>query len=175
MNLLKEWADHCDSLLPGINEFEKGFYAALILAGAVLVLLLCLYLIVRIKRRRPSLPGVTLPREDGDVFIARPALAQAVLHLGDEFPGVEIQKVFLRKLRSGEGLELAVSLTFDERRGAFDATVKALKARVFQVLNDTFGVDSVKAVAVALTRLPDKGRGDGDADDRFDSAVMPGF
>ena len=175
MNLLKEWADHCESLLPGINEFEKGFYAALILTGAVLVLLLCLYLIFKIKRGRPVLPGVTLEREDGDIFIARSALAQAVLHLGDEFPGMEIQKVILRKLRSGDGLELAVSLMFDERRGVFDVTVKAFKARVFQLLHDTFGVESVKAVAVALIRLPDRERGDGGANDRFDSAVMPGF
>lgn len=175
MNLLREWITRFDGMLPGINEFERGFYAALLMTGAVLVLLLLCCLIYRLKRRRPGLPGILLEREDGNVFVARAALSQAVLRLGNALPGVEIQKVSLRKLRSGKGLELTVTLVYNPREGAFDTTVKELKDRIFRELNETFGIDTVKAVAVILTRLPGKDRPAGDGDDGSASASVPGF
>ena len=56
---------------PGATEFERGFQAALILAALIFLLLIVLGLILKIVFRKPAVPGVTLEREDGDIFISR--------------------------------------------------------------------------------------------------------
>lgn len=155
MNRLNEQMKILESLLPGANEFERGFYSALLLIGAVILLLLVLYCICRLLCRRRGLDGVTLKRDDGDVFVARTALTQAIRHLEPSFPGMEIQKVVLRRKR-GEELELAVALIYDERQGSFDTLTKSLKERIFKDLVGTFGIDTVKSVAVRLLRLPER-------------------
>ena len=155
MNRLNELVKHLDTLLPGANDFERGFYSALILLGAVILLLLVLYCIYRLHRRAAGLDGVTLKRDDGDIFVARTALTQAVRNLEPNFPGMDIQKVLLRR-RHGADLELAVTLIYDERNGSFDTLTKNLKERIFKDLCEIFGIDTVKSVAVRLMKLPER-------------------
>lgn len=159
MNRLSELLKHLESWLPGANEFERGFYSALLLVGAVILLLLVLYCICKLHRRAAGLDGVLLKRDDGDIFVARAALTQAVRHLEPSFPGMEIQKVVLRR-RHGADLELGVALIYDESCGSFDALTKNLKERIFRELVGTFGIDTVKSVAIKLVRLPERTHGE---------------
>ena len=155
MNRWNELVKNLDALLPGANDFERGFYSALILLGAVILLLLVLYCIYRLHRRAAGLDGVTLKRDDGDVFVARAALTQAVRNLEPTFPGMDIQKVILRR-RRGADLELTVTLVYDARNGSFDALTRNLKERIFKDLGEIFGIDTVKSVAVRLLKLPER-------------------
>ncbi len=157
MGMLYEWVSGGGFLLPGENDFERGFYTALILAGLVLFLVIVLCLIAKLLFRKPAVPGVTLEREDGDIFISRNALSTAVFHLEDEFPGFEVLKVLLGHGRRGE-LELAVTVLFDEKSGAFDKISNSFKKRVFDILQHSFGIDSIKSVSIALSKLPNTPR-----------------
>ena len=45
-------------------------------------------------------------------------------------------------------------MLFDERDNAFDAVAGSFKQRVFAMLNKSFGIDSVKSVAINLAKIP---------------------
>jgi len=173
MEKIYDWVSGNLWLLPGDNDFERGFYTALFLTGLVLLLIIVLCLIIRLCFRKPAIPGVTLEREDGDIFISRNALASAVYHLEHDFPGVEILKVVLDNGRQGD-LELAVSMSYDEKQGSFETTAKAFKARIFRELHGTFGIDTVKTVALSLVRLPNSRRSGGD-DGSINDAFVAGI
>ena len=155
MERLSGYLHRLEQFLPGADEFEHGFYTALILVGAVILLLLVLYCIYRLQRRAAGLDGVTLKRDDGDVFVAKAALTQAVRNLEPTFPGMDIQKVILRR-KHGADLELAVTLIYDARNGSFDTLTKNLKERIFKDLGEIFGIDTVKSVALRLLKLPER-------------------
>lgn len=173
MEKIYDWVSGNFWLIPGENDFERGFYTALILTGLILLLIIVLCLIVKLWFRKPAIPGVTLEREDGDIFISRHALSSAVYHLEDDFPGIEILKVALTNGRKGD-LELAVSLAYDEKQGSFESAAKAFKARIFRELHGTFGIDVIKTVALHLTRLPDSRR-IGDSNDPINDTFVAGI
>ena len=139
---------------PGATEFERGFQAALILAALIFLLLIVLGLILKIVFRKPAVPGVTLEREDGDIFISRNAIYSAVRNLEDEFPALGILKVVMQRNRRRE-LELQINVEFEACGEAFDAVAGAFKQRVFVMLNKSFGIDTVRSISINLTRMPE--------------------
>lgn len=155
MERWNELLKRMESLLPGANDFERGFYSALLLIGAVILLLLVLYCIYRLHKRRAGLGGVTLKREDGDVFVSKAALTQSVRDLEPVFPGVEIRKVILRR-KHGTEQEMVLTLVYDARNGSFDTLTKDLKERIFKDLGEIFGIDTVRSVAIRLVNMPER-------------------
>lgn len=153
MEKIYEWIDKFVMDLPATTEFERGFYLALLLAAAVFFLLFLLCLILKLIFRKPSVPGVTLVREDGDIFISRNAIFAAVCRLEKDFPELEIIKVVMNRNRKQE-LGLTVTVLFDEDNRAFDTVAGEFKSRVFVMLNKSFGIESVKSVAIVLAKIP---------------------
>ena len=153
MEKLYAWIDKFIVNLPAVNDFERGFYIALILTALVFFLLLLLCLILKLIFRKPAVPGVTLEREDGNIFISRNAIFTAVCRLEGTFPELEILKVNMRRKRHGE-LALSVTVMFAERDKSFDAVAGAFKQQVFIMLNKSFGIDTIKSVAINLAKIP---------------------
>lgn len=153
MEKIFAWIDKSIIDLPAANEFEQGFYLALLFAAMVFFLLLVLCLIVKLIFRQPAVPGVTLVREDGDIFISRNAIFAAVSQLERKFPELEILKVNLNRRHHGE-LALSVTVMFAERSDSFDAVAGSFKQQVFAMLNKSFGIDSVKSVSINLAKIP---------------------
>ena len=153
MEKIYAWIDKFVVSLPASSEFERGFYLALLLTALVFFLLLLLCLILKLIFRKPSVPGVTLEREDGDIFISRNAVFTAVCRLENSFPELEILKVNMLRKRHGE-LALAVTVMFCERDKSFDAVAGEFKQQIFIMLNKSFGIDSVKSVAINLSKIP---------------------
>ena len=153
MDKLYSWLEKMAVNVPAATEFERGFYTALLLAAAVFFLLFVLCLILKLLFRKPAIPGITLEREDGNIFISRNAVFTAVSRLEYEFPELEILKVTMVRNRRRE-LGLNITVLFDERDNSFDAVAGALKQRTFTMLNKSFGIDSVKSVAINLAKIP---------------------
>ena len=153
MEKLYNWFSQSVYSLPAINDFERGFYAALILTVLVFLLLFIIGLIIKLMLRKPAVPGVTLEREDGDIFISRNAIFTAVCRLEEDFPELEILKVAMIRDRH-RNLGLTVTVMFDEKDMAFDAVAGSFKQRVFSMLNNSFGIESVKTVAIVLSKIP---------------------
>ncbi len=153
MEKIYNWIDNSIMSLPATSEFERGFYLALLLAALVFFLLFVLCLIFKLIFRKPAVPGVTLAREDGDIFISRNAIFTAVCRLENDFPELEILKVNMHRNRRNE-LGLTVSVIFDENGSSFDEVAGAFKQRVFVMLNKSFGIESIKTVAINLARIP---------------------
>lgn len=143
----------CLNLPIPTDGFEGGFYAALLLAALVFLLLVVLCLILKLILRKPAVTGVTLEREDGDIFISRNAIFAAVCRLEKDFPELEIIKVVMNRNRKQE-LGLTVTVLFDEDNRAFDTVAGEFKSRVFVMLNKSFGIESVKSVAIVLAKIP---------------------
>ena len=162
MEKVYDWFINNVIAMPAGTDFERGFQAALLLSALVFFLLIVICLIFKIIFRRPAVPGVTLEREDGDIFISRNALFTAVARLESEFPELEILKVNMLRGRHNE-LGLTVSVLFDEKNSSFDAVAGAFKQRVFVMLNKSFGIESIKTVSINLARIPAE-REDFDAD-----------
>ena len=169
MEKVYAWIDKFIVELPAANDFERGFFLALLAAALVFFLLLLLCLILKLIFRKPAVPGVTLLREDGDIFISRNAIFTAVCRLENEFPELEILKVNMQKLRHGD-LALTVTVMFAEKDKSFDAVAGAFKQKVFTMLNKSFGIDSVKSVAINLAKIP----AGVDDDDSADNNTPPG-
>ena len=139
--------------IPAESEFERGFQTALLLAAMVFFLLLIICLILKLIFRKPAVPGVTLEREDGNIFIARNAIYTAVCRLESDFPELEILKVVLQR-GARKDLALSVTVMFDENGSAFDELAGTFKQRVFDMLSKSFGIDSIKTVSVNLSKIP---------------------
>ena len=174
MEKIYSWIDKFIIELPAATDFERGFFLALLAAALVFFLLLLLCLIFKLIFRKPAVPGVTLAREDGDIFISRNAIFTAVCRLESKFPELEIQKVNMHKLRHGE-LALTVTVMFAEKNESFDAVAGAFKQQVFTMLNKSFGIDSVKSVAINLAKIPADIEDDDNADDNTPPVVNNAF
>ncbi|MBE6368483.1 MAG: hypothetical protein E7052_11375 [Lentisphaerae bacterium] len=153
MEKVYDWFVNNVIAMPCGSDFERGFQAALLLAALVFFLLIVICLICKIIFRRPAVPGVTLEREDGDIFISRNAIFTAVCRLEREFPELEIIKVNMQRNRHKE-LGLTVSVLFDEKESSFDAVAGAFKQRVFVMLTKSFGIETIKSVAINLAKIP---------------------
>ena len=153
MEKIYAWIDKFIVNLPAANDFERGFFLALLLTALVFFLLLLLCLILKLIFRKPSVPGVTLERENGDIFISRNAIFAAVCRLEKAFPELEILKVGMSRKRRGE-LGLTVTVMFDERGSSFDAVAESFKQQVFIMLSKSFGIDSVTSVEINLSKIP---------------------
>ena len=81
------------------------------------------------------------------------AIFTAVCRLEADFPELEIIKVVMLRDRHTE-LGLSVTVQFDEKHKSFDAVAGEFKQRVFLMLNKSFGIDSVKTVAINLAKIP---------------------
>ena len=169
MEKIFSWFERASLRLPAGNEFERGFFTALLLTAAILLLLLLICLILKIIFRKPSVPGVTLPREDGDIFISRNAIFSVVSRLEEFFPELEIRKVALN--RSGRELSMSVTVWFYQQDSTFDALAGSLKQRIFDTLKQSLGIDSVKSVAVVLVQAPAPEEG---SEDKAIGQVNPG-
>lgn len=169
MEKIFSWFERASLRLPAGNEFERGFFTALLITAAILLLLLLICLILKIIFRKPSVPGVTLPREDGDIFISRNAIFSVVSRLEEFFPELEIRKVALK--RSGRDLSMTVTVLFYQQDSTFDALAGSLKQRIFDTLKQSLGIDSVKSVAVVLVQAPAPEEG---SDDKAIGQVNPG-
>ena len=154
---------------PANNDFERGFFAAMLLTAAIFLLLLLLCLILKIIFRKPAVTGVTLPREDGDIFISRSAIFSTVSRLEKDFPELEISKVTLSR-RRGE-LAMCVSVFFYENGSPFDALAGNLKQSIFDTLKNTLGVDTVRSVSVVLIKAPIEADAE---DEKIPAQVNPG-
>ena len=152
-NVLKLW--------PDASDFERGFRSAMLLAALIFLLLIVIGVIVKLILRKPAVAGVTLSREDGDIFISRNAVYTAVCQLEKEFPEFEILKVSMHRDRHND-LALAVTLLYEEHKRSFDAAAAGLKQSIFLMLTRSFGIESVKSVSIVLARIP--GRNSDDAE-----------
>jgi hypothetical protein len=155
--------------LPANNDFERGFFAAMLLTAAIFLLLLLLCLILKIIFRKPAVPGVTLPREDGDIFISRNAIFSTVSRLEEVFPELEISKITLHRSRSE--LAMTVSVLFYENGSPCDALAGNLKQRIFETLKNKLGIDTVKSVSVILVKAPVENDPE---EDKVSAQVNPG-
>lgn len=169
MEKIYSWIERYCYAFPANSDFERGFAAAMLLTAAIFLLLLLVCLILKIIFRKPAVPGVTLPREDGDIFISRSAIFSTVSRLEEFFPELEISKVALMR-RRGE-LSMTVSVVFYENGSPFDALAGNLKQRIFDTLKNSLGIDTVKSVAVVLVKAPVESDGE---DDNVSAQVNPG-
>lgn len=169
MEFLDKFIEQWLISLPCANDFERGFYSALVLAVLLFFLLFLFCLILKLIFRKPAVPGVTLGREDGDIFISRNAIFTAVRNLERDFSELEILKVVMKRNRRKE-LELAITLLYDARESSFDVVAGLFKQRVFTMLEKSFGIDSVKSVSINLAKIPED-RGDDDDSDAGEAAL----
>ena len=153
---------------PCAREFEKGFRCAALLAALVFLLLVVLLIILKVIFRKPAVPGVTLLREDGDIFISRNAIYTAICRLEKDFSEFEIMKVNMHRTRNRE-LGLTVTVLYDEQNRSFDAAAAALKQRIFDMLIKSFGIETIKTVSIVLARIPGR-----DADDSSNDTPVTG-
>ena len=156
------------NLWPQVSDFERGFRSAMLLAALIFLLLIVVVVIVKLIMRKPAVAGVTLSREDGDIFISRNAVYTAVCQLEKDFPEFEILKVFLRRDLHND-LALTVTLLYEEQQRSFDAAAAGLKQSIFLMLNKSFGIESVKSVSIVLARIPGR-----NADDHDNNTSVPG-
>ena len=157
---------------PMASDFEKGFRCAMVLAALIFLLLFLLGLILKLIFRKPSVSGVTLTREDGDIFISRNAVYTAVCRLEKEFPQFEILKVVMQRDRH-HNLNLTVTVLFDPAGESFDMSAAEFKQRVFNMLNKSFGIECIKSVSIILAKIP--GRSEDDSDDENNPVVSNAF
>ena len=153
---------------PCASEFEKGFRSAMMLAALVFLLLIVLAVILKLIFRKPAVPGVTLLREDGDIFISRNAIYTAICRLEKEFSEFEILKVNMHRTRTRD-LGLTITVLYEEQDRSFDAAAAALKQRVFDMLTRSFGSERVKSVSIVLAKIPGR-----DADEDNDDTAVTG-
>ena len=157
---------------PMASDFEKGFRCAMVLAALIFLLLILLGIILKLIFRKPSVSGVTLAREDGDIFISRNAIYTAICRLESEFPQFDILKVVMQRNRHKE-LQLTVTVLFDQGSKSFDMSAAEFKQRVFDMLSKSFGINNVKSVSIILAKIP--GRNEDDFDEETAPVVSNAF
>lgn len=142
------WFEH-DLWVKGMELLVAQFWMASI-AGAVLVILVVLYLISGVRRSPPGEQYLSFTNDGGTVSVSMRAIRDFLARLGDEFAAV----TSLQPALQSRGGSLYVELDLRVRSGTqIPELCKLLQDRVRESIQENFGVSNVKSVKVNVREI----------------------
>jgi hypothetical protein len=135
------------------SDFNCGFISAL----AVVVLLLLLLLAVRIlfffifRTRRCN--KVLVPSADGDLVVTRKAIESVVRAELAKFTQMSVRKLVL--YRRGKKYSLKLYCLFANDGVGLPEITQEMKARIQEVMNKLFGIDTMTGISICIERMKD--------------------
>lgn len=131
------------------NEFNRGFVIGVIVAAAIVLLLLAIWLILHLTVWSHRSSSVTVTNPEGDIVIARTAIAEAIERELDAFPELRLLRV--RLLKDDPGYKLTLNCEFKGAAGLLELAGR-LRPRLKEALHKIFGVDNLNTVGIVIER-----------------------
>ena len=148
INFLKDMLTTMD--IP-INDFNLGYFFALVVVGLTLLGLFITRIILKIIFRKKRCHTISINANNGSAFISCSAIMAVIKALEKEFSALTINKVNL--FRYGNKPFLEIYLDFDASKGGLPAHAAKFKLRVIESLNALFGIKNIKKVHLHLRHV----------------------
>ncbi|MBU8901107.1 MAG: hypothetical protein KOO69_00060 [Victivallales bacterium] len=148
INFLK---DMLTSMNIPVNDFNSGYFFALVVVGLTLLGLFIIRIILKIIFRKKRCHTISINADNGNAFISCSAIMAVIKALEKEFSALTINKVNL--FRYGNKPFLEVYLDFDASKGGLPDHAAKFKLRVIESLNALFGIKNIKKVHLHLRHI----------------------
>jgi len=147
MEIIKQY---CNMLMSPATwrsqDFMNGWYTGIGVALALILFFILLRIFIGLVLAPRRCRHITISNQDGDLEIAAEAITDLVKSLQPEFPHITFEKLKLYHSGSRQTVELLVA--FNTAGGGMTQQFDGLKNRVREVLQDTFGINSIRKVSV---------------------------
>ena len=134
-----------------VNDFNMGYFFALVVVGLTLLGLFLIRIILKIIFRKRRCNNISIRSGNGDAFISSTAIMSVIKALEKEFKSLTINKVNLYRRRHSPFLE--IYLDFDASKGGLPAHADKFKKRVIESLETLFGIKNVRKVHLFLRHI----------------------
>lgn len=131
------------------DDFNRGYFVAVLIIVAFLVIwsLLRLILVILFRTRRCSV--ITVPRKDGDLIISSVAVTDAVRQELKSFPQLGAGKIQLYRNKTIYSMMLFCTFDSSSSVGLPELTDQ-LKPKIQEMLKNTFGIDNLKKIKIKV-------------------------
>lgn len=134
-----------------INDFNLGYFFALVVVAITLLALFIIRIILKIIFRKRRCHTIAIKADNGSAFISSSAIMEVIKALEKEFSALTINKVNLFRYRNKPFLE--IYLDFDASKGGLPVHAAKFKLRVIESLNALFGIKNIKKVHLHLRHI----------------------
>ena len=134
-----------------VNDFNLGYFFALVVVGLTLLALFLIRIILKIIFRKKRCNSISIKSGNGNAFISSTAIMSVIKALEKEFRSLTINKVNLYRYRNTPFLE--VYLDFDASKGGLPSHADKFKKRVIESLENLFGIKNIKKVHLFLRHI----------------------
>ena len=129
------------------RPFSCGVLTGLVIAFAVLLFLLLLFLIFRPRKLR----CIVIPFEGGDLRIDAKAVQGAVRSVADKFPAFDVRRVGMYGKQNAVRLEVAMDFIGGDNVSVSDSAAQFRNA-VAHMMTETFGMDRPARIELEILR-----------------------
>lgn len=133
------------------NDFNLGYLAGAGVVIAALLLLLLIKVLFTFIFRTRRCSGIMIKEQGGGTFVSKNAVATLISSLEKEFKFITISKQMLYSRGKVQTLKLHVDFNADG--GGLPPQASELRARIRELLKQTFGIDSVKDIIVIIRNV----------------------
>jgi len=137
------------------NDFNRGFFAALVLILLLLLLLLFIRLTLGMIFRRHRTGKIIIQRADGDTQVSLSALSALVRNELNDYPAIECSRILLYKQGKKYSLSLFCDYSLKDQSG-IPAFCDEFKPKVLNALNDTFGIKDIREIKLCIDEVTDE-------------------
>lgn len=134
-----------------INDFNLGYFFALVVVALTLLALFIIRIILKIVFRKKRCHTITIKSDNGSAFISCSAIMAVIKALEKEFSALTINKVNLFRYRNKPFIE--IYLDFDASKGGLPTHAAKFKLRVIESLEALFGIKNIKKVHLHLRHI----------------------
>ena len=143
---LAVWRD----LLAG--DFNRGYFAGVVLVLAVVLVLLAIRIVLSFIFRNRRVRSIVVPAADGEVMISQKAVIAAVESMLKNFPALMIDSLKIYRRRRQYAFLLHCRFKIDDT-AAFPDVAQRMKDAVFAGMQAQFGVTGLRKIRIVLTEL----------------------
>lgn len=154
MEKLKIWWSNLQEFISAIksDEFLDGYANGVLLALGIIFFFILIKLIFKIIFRKRTVKSVVVKPKDGsgNIVIQVSAIEQAIREEISKMHSISINKVKLFATKSN--YILALDCAYDGKAGSLIEIRNSVKARLFVVFKDFFGVQNLKKIDLVFAK-----------------------
>lgn len=144
------WHELYKSLLDSAQatsvDFRNGYIAGVLVSLVTVLLLLVLRTLLKFIFREKRCRSIVIREKDGDLLISADAIYDVIKSIQPEFRYIHFNKIQLYRRKSA--YRVLLHINFNTQGGGMPRQREELKKRIKTLLNEVFGINSIKKVSM---------------------------
>ncbi len=127
-------------------DFRNGYIAGVLIALIVVLLLMIIRTLFKFIFREKRCRSIIIREKDGDLLISADAIYDVIKSIQPEFRYIHFNKIQLYRRKNA--YRVLLHINFNTQGGGMPRQREELKNRIKNLLNEVFGIDSIKRVSM---------------------------